>query len=121
MRRACLAVLTVSALFSPAAAAELTGPQIVDVLLGNSIVHPEFGCAHYRDARTSVQVQNGEERLTNWSVTGNLYRSSGQCGEIGCTLSGTFPAYIFRRTDGGYSQPVIVVKGNYCRKDGTIS
>lgn len=109
------------ALSLPAGAAELDGGGIRSLLTGNSIIHPDFGCVHYPDASTSVSYSGGQEFTGAWSVKGNLYFSSGQCGEIGCILEGNAPEYVFRRVDGQYSQPVVIMKGNYCRKDGVIS
>lgn len=109
------------ALSFPALAGELDGAGIRDLLTGNSIVHPDFGCVFYSDASTSVSYVEGQEIAGQWSVKGNLYFSSGQCGEIGCILDGANQDYVFRRLDGQYTQPVVVIEGNYCRKDGVIS
>ena len=100
---------------------ELAGEQIRNTLAGNSIVHPDFGCMFYRpDGKTDMYFQEQLEHGT-WEVRGDLYYSSGQCGEIGCHLSGTYPELIFRRIDGDYEQPVILILGNHCKKDGIVS
>ncbi len=100
----------------------LSGSEITRTLAGNSIVHPNFGCVFYRADGTTLQIAaGGVSQEGEWSVTGDLYHSSGACGEVGCTLSGTHPSYLFRRADGGYEQDVILILGNHCEKNGVIS
>ena len=121
MRRISIVVAALAGAAFPALAGELDGPGIAALLEGNSIIHPDFGCVWYRDARSSVSYVGDQEIVGQWSVRGDLYHSSGQCGEIGCQLAGEGDSYVFIRTDGQYRQPVLVIKGNYCRKDGIIS
>ena len=56
-----------------------------------------------------------------WRVDGDLYFSSGQCGEVGCRFYGEYPSYVFRRIDSTYEQPVILIPGNHCERDGVLS
>ena len=106
---------------SAAGASELNGAQIIEMLTGNSIVHPDFGCAHYpREGRT-VHYLDGSILEGDWSVRGDIYYSNGQCGLTGCRVTGAFPEIVFRRLDGRYVQPAQIVKGNYCKRDGVIS
>jgi len=115
--------LLLAALPATLAAAELKGEEMRSTLTGNSIVNPDFGCVFYQaDGTTRIVGQaGGEVAIGNWAVKGDLYYSSGQCGLAGCSLSGDYPDFTFRRTDGGYEQPVILIRGNHCEKDGIIS
>lgn len=109
---------------SPASAGpdQLNGDQLRRMLSGNSIINPEFGCVFYRpDGTTLTVAQGGQTAEGEWQVRGDRYYSSGQCGEIGCRLTGSFPSFTFQREDGGYEQNVILILGNYCEKDGIVS
>lgn len=104
------------------AAAGLSGSELKSLLAGNSIVHPDFGCVFFEpDGTMRVVNRSGEVAAGKWAVRGDLYFSSGQCGVTGCSVSGRFPSFTFRREDGGYEQPVIMIHGNYCEKDGIVS
>lgn len=104
------------------AAAGLSGGELRSVLEGNSIVHPDFGCVFFGpDGSTRVVSRSGDVAIGTWAIRGDLYYSSGQCGTTGCSVSGRFPSFTFRREDGGYEQPVILIRGNYCEKDGIVS
>ncbi|MEZ5800656.1 MAG: hypothetical protein R3D29_09530 [Nitratireductor sp.] len=103
-------------------AAVLSEPEMRSVLSGNSIISPDFGCVYYDPSGKSVSViRSGEKFDGRWIIKDGLYYSNGQCGLTGCTLDGEWPSFTFNRTDGGYTQPVIVIKGNYCEKDGIVS
>lgn len=117
-------LLVLAASFLPAWAGsdEMSGDRLTKLLSGNSVIHPEFGCLFYRpDGTTLTVTQDGQKLDGRWSVRGDLYYSSGQCGEIGCSLTGAFPSFTFRRQDGGYEQPVMLILGNHCEKDGIVS
>lgn len=104
------------------AQADLADSRIARLLVGNSIVHQNFGCAFYRPDGTMVQYsRSGESREGKWRVRDDVYYSSGQCGRSGCWLTGYFPNLVFKRLDGAYEQPVIVILGNYCEKNGLFS
>lgn len=106
----------------PTAATQLSGEQMRAVLTGNSIVHPDFGCVFYgADGSMRLVSLAGEVATGTWEVRGDLYYSSGQCGTSGCSLDGEYPRFTFRRTDGGYEQAVVLIRGNYCDKDGIVS
>lgn len=103
-------------------AGELGGGRIRDVLAGNSIVSPDFGCVHYSlDGKTTTVDFAGNLYSGTWDIKDDLYLSSGRCGEAGCTVSGSTPNITFRSLDGEYVQPVVVVKGNFCEKNAVIS
>ena len=107
---------------TPLLAATLSDSEMRAALSGNSIVSPDFGCLYYDPSGKSVTVlQSGDKIDGRWIIRDGLYYSNGQCGLTGCTLDGEWPSLTFNRTDGGYSQPVIVIKGNYCEKDGIVS
>ena len=55
-----------------------------------------------------------------WSVKGDLYYSSGSCGEAGCHVIGEFPDITFIREGGGYRQSVTILPGNQCEKNAVI-
>ena len=100
----------------------LNGEQIRQTLSGNSIIHPDIGCVYYRpDGTTRIVGQGGLYSNGKWGVRGDLYYSSGQCGTTGCRLTGSYPSFTFQRTDGGYAQKVMLIRGNYCEKDGILS
>jgi hypothetical protein len=120
------AILTVAAacLFAASSAhgGELSGNQIREILTGNSIVSPDFGCVHYQPGGGTMSVdQAGNLNSGRWGVRGDLYTSSGRCGEAGCAVSGAYPDITFRSLDGDYVQPVVVIKGNFCEKNAVIS
>ncbi|MEC9343518.1 MAG: hypothetical protein VYD64_06700, partial [Pseudomonadota bacterium] len=96
--------------------------RIGRLLGGNSIIHPRFGCAYYRPDGTKTQYLRSGDRLEGrWHVQDDIYYSDGQCGGTGCRLIGQYPNLTFRRLDGNYQQPVIVIHGNYCEKNGLLS
>ena len=123
MRMLCAAIgLLVAANPGGVGASELSGEEMRSILTGNSIVNPDFGCVFYAaDGTTRIVGQGGDLAIGSWAWEGDLYYSSGQCGVAGCVLSGDYPAFTFRRTDGAYEQPVILIRGNYCEKDGIVS
>jgi hypothetical protein len=105
-----------------AGAAQLSGSEVRALLAGNSIVHPDFGCVFYLpDGSMHVVSLAGDVTTGKWAVRGDLYFSSGRCGVTGCIISGEYPSFTFRRADDGYEQPVILIRGNYCEKDGVVS
>ena len=100
----------------------LSGSQIKTMLSGNSVVDPGFGCVYFDPAGdTNIVTLNGVERQGRWGVLGDLYYSNAACGVDGCNLKGSYPNFVFERTSGGYSQPVLLLQGNHCDKDGTVS
>ncbi len=103
-------------------ASDLDGGQIRQMLSGNSIVSPTFGCLFYdpRGKTTTVDL-SGDMTSGTWAVNGKLYISSGRCGLAGCTISGTYPDIIYRSLDGQYVLPVTVIKGNFCQKNVVVS
>lgn len=117
-----LAVVDGAMAGTAAAAQELNGARIRQLLSGNSIIHPGFGCVFFRrDGTARIVGQGGVAGEQRWEVRDDLYYSTGQCGIVGCRLTGEYPSFTFRRTDGGYEQPVILVRGNHCEKNGIIS
>lgn len=121
MRRVILAGMAIALFGSAASAADLAGVQIRELLSGNSIVDAAFGCVYFKPDGTTLAVSGGDIYTGIWSVAGDLYRSNGNCGKIGCRLSGGFPSTVFRRIDGGYVQPATVVRGNFCEKNVLVS
>lgn len=121
MKRLILAGATAVVFGSGANASDLAGIQIRELLAGNSIVHPAFGCVYFNPDGSTLAVAGGQSLAGFWRVEGDLYRSSGNCGSLGCRLSGGFPSTVFRRIDGGYVQPATVVRGNHCEKNVLVS
>lgn len=92
------------------------------LLTGNSAIHPAFGCLYFRDDGVTVQLpRGGEPRHGRWGAMEGLYYSSGQCGTIGCKIEGEFPELVFKRVDGGYKQPAMIVPGNHCEKNAVFT
>ncbi len=119
---AALALLLLTALTASAGAGQLSGAQMRTILSGNSIIHPNFGCLFFLPDGSTRQVnQSGDLTTGRWTVRDDTYYSTGQCGTTGCSISGEYPSLTFRRSDGGYEQPVTVIRGNYCEKDGIVS
>ena len=116
-----VAIALCASAVSPALGQTVEERGISDVLVGNSIIHPDFGCVHYPDSRRSLIYVGDMRREGEWSVRGGLFYSSGQCGKIGCRVTGSIPNIVFERLDGGYTQSAMVMKGDYCKKDGIIS
>lgn len=99
----------------------LTGEEIRQTLTGNSIISPDFGCVHFAREGVANLFTYGQVSEASWRIDGNLYFSSGQCGEIGCQFFGDYPSFVFRRVDGSYEQPVLLIIGNHCERDGIFS
>jgi hypothetical protein len=99
----------------------LSGDEIRRALTGNSIVSPDFGCVHYVKDGVSNLFASGQVQAGTWRIDGNLYFSSGRCGDVGCQFFGEYPSFVFRRVDGSYEQPVILILGNHCERDGILS
>ena len=98
------------------------GESIRHLLSGNSIVHPNFGCAFYRPDGTTLQVgRSGLSVEGRWRVRSGLYYSTGMCGGLGCRITIHYPSLTFRRVDGKYEQPALLIRGNYCEKNGLFS
>lgn len=92
------------------------------LLSGHSAMHPAFGCLYFRDDGVTIQLpRGGEPREGRWGAKEGLYYSSGQCGTIGCKIEGKYPELIFKRVDGGYKQPAMLVPGNHCSKNATFT
>ncbi len=103
-------------------ASQLSGPRIEKTLSGNSVIHPDFGCVYFDPKGiTKIITRNGSVRQGRWGVLGDLYYSNASCSIQGCKLTGKYPNFVFERTDGGYAQPVMLVPGNHCDQDATIS
>lgn len=103
---ACLVVLVagMSIGVTDAGASGLSSTRIGKMLSGNSIIHPAFGCVHYRPNGTTLQVSRSGTTLEGrWRVRGDVYYSSGECGRTGCRLVGQYPNLVFRRLDGAMS------------------
>ncbi|MCG6858341.1 MAG: hypothetical protein LJE67_09760 [Salaquimonas sp.] len=115
--------MAAAAVLAPCAFADdASQTRIGKLLAGNSIIHPNFGCAYYRPDGTMTQYgRSGQTIEGKWQVRGDTYFSSGQCGREGCQITGQYPNFTFRRLDGEYSQPVILIRGNYCEKNGIFS
>jgi hypothetical protein len=104
-----------------AAAAERTGAQIRALLEGNTIISTDFGCVYFSPTGKSVTVDfAGNTFSGTWSVKGDLYFSSGSCGEAGCRVIGEFPDITFIREGGGYRQSVTILPGNQCENNAVI-
>jgi hypothetical protein len=104
-----------------AAAAERTGAQIRALLEGNTIISTDFGCVYFSPTGKSVTVDfTGNTFSGTWSVKGDLYFSSGSCGEVGCRVIGEFPEITFIREGGGYRQSVTILPGNQCENNAVI-
>ena len=119
-----LAALAIATLLSGTAlgADPMLETRIGKMLAGNSIIHPTFGCVFYGKDGTTLQFGQGIEPIKGkWAVEGDIYYSTGQCGRSGCELIGDVPNLTFRRLDGKYEQPAILIRGNYCEKDGILS
>ncbi len=122
MRSLSFAVLAL-ALLEPAGAlaAGRTGDQIRSLLEGNTIISTDFGCVFFSPSGKSVTVDfTGNTFPGTWSVKGDLYYSSGSCGEAGCHVIGEFPDITFIREGGGYRQSVTILPGNQCEKNAVI-
>ena len=116
---AFLAIIAV--LPAPAVAGDRSGADIRKMLSGNTITSPEFGCIYFSGTGRTVLVDfAGQSQGGTWSVAGDLYFSSGSCGETGCRILGDVPEITFVRTDGGFRQTVTLLPGNQCEKDAVI-
>jgi hypothetical protein len=104
-----------------ALAGDRTGAEIKSLLTGNTIVSTEFGCVYFSPTGKSVTVDfTGNTFSGSWSVKGDLYYSSGSCGEAGCRVVGEFPDITFIREGGGYRQSVTILPGNQCENNAVI-
>ena len=122
MRSLALTILALALLEDAgAAAAERTGAQIRALLEGNTIISTDFGCVYFSPTGKSVTVDfTGNTFSGTWSVRGDLYFSSGSCGEAGCRVIGEFPDITFIREGGGYRQSVTILPGNQCDNNAVI-
>jgi hypothetical protein len=104
-----------------ARAGERTGAEITALLKGNTIISTDFGCVYFSPTGKNVSVDfAGNAFPGTWSVKGDLYYSSGSCGEAGCRVIGDFPDITFIREGGGYRQSVTILPGNQCEKNAVI-
>ena len=122
MRCAAAALLAIiSVLPGPAVAGDRSGAEIRRLLSGNTITSTEFGCIYFSSTGRTVLVDfAGQTQGGSWSVAGDLYFSSGSCGETGCRVLGDVPEITFVRIDGGFRQTVTLLPGNQCEKDAVI-
>lgn len=92
--------------------------SIRDLLLGNSITNPRFGCLFYRDEKTAEYFLNGNNLSYAWSVVDNLYVSGSNCGATGCEIKQMGDQLTFSAVEIDYSITAKLHKGNYC--DGNL-
>lgn len=122
MRRLYCTIVAFATLASTGAhAGGRTAAEIKALLEGNTIISTDFGCVYFSPTGKSVTVDfTGNAFSGTWSVKGDLYYSSGSCGEAGCRVIGEFPEITFIREGGGYRQTVTILPGNQCEKNAVI-
>lgn len=106
---------------STKAATMLDGNGILEALVGNSVLHPSFGCVFYKDEQTAIlHSSSGQISEYYWRIEGSKYYSNGSCSELGCTIN-QGPDFIeFTRSDGQYYRKTLLVRGDIC-KNGALS
>jgi len=96
--------------------------DIKSLLLGNSIMHPTFGCSFYETGDRAVQhKRNGDYDLFKWWVGEGVYFSTGACGAGGCRVYNNRGVLDFHRIDGQYQQKALLLKGNQCESNRKVS
>jgi hypothetical protein len=96
--------------------------DIKGLLLGNSIMHPTFGCSYYETGGLATQYdKQGKVTLFRWHVANGLYYSTGRCGVSGCSVSKSNGIVDFRGNDGTYRQQALLLKGNQCDRNRKVS
>lgn len=116
MQRICILMLGVLFVASSAAHAD-EGQSIKELLLGNSIKNPAFGCIFYRDEETAESFFNGIDQSYPWSVVGNRYVSGSRCGSSGCKIITNGNQVTFEAIESDYSMTVQLFKGNQCNQE----
>lgn len=91
--------------------------SIRDLLLGNSITNPRFGCLFYKDENTAEYYLNGKNLSYSWSVVDDLYVSGSNCGASGCKIEKAGDILTYTALDRNYSISVKLHQGNFCDGD----
>lgn len=93
----------------------LDSSQIEEALLGNSVLHPSFGCVFYKDKSTAVLYSSaGVVSKYSWRIKDGKYYSTGSCEALGCSIGLGVDVVEFTRVDKGYFRRTNLVKGNAC-------
>lgn len=95
----------------------LNSHAIKEALIGNSILHPSFGCVYYKDEQTAELTSvSGITSQYSWSVAADQYISGGACSSQGCSIYKKGAVIEFKRRDEGYYRKTHLVEGNACEQ-----